>query len=472
MSRLNKNLFVFILVVLIFTTSSFQVFASNDVSVYIDGNKVEFDVEPIVVDGRTLVPMRAIFEKLGAIVYWDNSTSTAIAQNGNINVSMAIGDAALYKNGKAITLDVPSQVREGRTMVPLRAVSEAFECEVSWDGNNRKVDIYNNSNLTPKEEAVKTLRNWLSDYTYSFTGVDENVGYHFQKGMTNLAISPVKNSNDISIMYSTWTAKKHTYCVIYLLKSEFTGVYADEAYSTLNGYIPKSTSQDNTKLEYNYSKCNFEHDKEMVTSNFRETFDDTLNIFGNFLKEKDIGLALEDFDLKCVQTVMMLDQNIAFNNLKDFVDVKQNNIINDNPAYVQLSKETKGSKQYSIEYNGTNEVIRLTLEKVFEGSRTYSNIDLTPNGKSYHCSFSFFYPNNKSKTPDFSGTYIIDAKTFGEEYDISFENIKGSKKNMDIYPELAKMMDIELLHFSDFIFTNSLKSFGCSIADFGFEFKK
>ena len=141
--------------------------ASNEISVYLDNEKIQFDVAPLLVNGRTMVPMRAIFEKLGAIVFWDSDTRTAIANKGNVNVSIAINDVTLYKNGEAIVLDVPAQLNGGRTLVPLRAVSEAFDCDVQWDSSTRTVNILSNKELSARQKATSELRNWVeNNYNY------------------------------------------------------------------------------------------------------------------------------------------------------------------------------------------------------------------------------------------------------------------------------------------------------------------
>ena len=96
-----KKMVAFLLT-LVICVGVIPVFANGEISVYQDNEKIQFDVAPLLVNGRTMVPMRAIFEKLGAVVYWDNNTRTAIAQKDNVNVSISIDDTTLYKNGEPI----------------------------------------------------------------------------------------------------------------------------------------------------------------------------------------------------------------------------------------------------------------------------------------------------------------------------------------------------------------------------------
>lgn len=109
-------------------------------NVIVDGMPLTLDQPPIIVDSRTLVPMRAIFEALGCDVTWYTDTKTVIARKDLDALSLTIGDKTLYAN-QNITLDVPAQIINGRTMVPLRVVSEALHAQVVWDAATETVTI-------------------------------------------------------------------------------------------------------------------------------------------------------------------------------------------------------------------------------------------------------------------------------------------------------------------------------------------
>jgi len=90
---------------------------------------------------RTLVPLRAIFEALGATVDWDGATQTVTAKKDSDVIKLQIGSNEMTVNGKTVTLEVPAQLINGRTMVPVRAIAEAFGAEVYWDAATRTVKI-------------------------------------------------------------------------------------------------------------------------------------------------------------------------------------------------------------------------------------------------------------------------------------------------------------------------------------------
>ena len=117
-------------------------YASNDITVMVDGKFVEFDVPPTIIDGRTLVPVRGIFEALGATVEWDQSTKTASSTLGKDSVSLTLGSNIMKKNNEEITLDVPATIIDGRTLVPARAIAEAYGCTVNWVNYTREVHVW------------------------------------------------------------------------------------------------------------------------------------------------------------------------------------------------------------------------------------------------------------------------------------------------------------------------------------------
>ena len=92
---------------------------------------------------RTLVPLRKIFEELGATVEWNEQLQKVTAVKDDVKIMLTIGDDKLYINNGYVLLDVPAQLINGRTLVPVRAVSESFNCNVIWDNDTQTVVIVN-----------------------------------------------------------------------------------------------------------------------------------------------------------------------------------------------------------------------------------------------------------------------------------------------------------------------------------------
>ena len=107
----------------------------------LSGSRLISDVPPVEMNGRTLVPLRAVSETLGAQILWDSNSKVVTATLGNTTVKVPIGSNIIYKNNEAVTIDVCAKIINDHTFVPIRAISEAFGCNISWNGENRTIGI-------------------------------------------------------------------------------------------------------------------------------------------------------------------------------------------------------------------------------------------------------------------------------------------------------------------------------------------
>ncbi|MCI5605687.1 MAG: copper amine oxidase N-terminal domain-containing protein [Clostridia bacterium] len=171
-----KKIISTILSAILALSVTFGVMADNEISVTYNGQAIEFDQAPVIQDGRTLVPLRAIFETLGAEVYWNGDIQTVTAYRYDDVISLQIGNNILFKNDTEIEIDVPAQIINDRTLVPVRAISEAFECDVAWDDYTRTVII------TASEEYIEPEHTEPTNYADAeavWVG-DTGTKYHYQ----------------------------------------------------------------------------------------------------------------------------------------------------------------------------------------------------------------------------------------------------------------------------------------------------
>ena len=130
-----KKLLIFAAVLMLTVTFALS---ANATDVVVDGVKVEFNSSmgyPFIENGRTLVPLRASMEALGAEVTWDSEQRCAIVKKGPATVVCYIDEACIYRNGTKIPNDAAAQIKDSRTYLPIRAVAEALDATVGWDGN-------------------------------------------------------------------------------------------------------------------------------------------------------------------------------------------------------------------------------------------------------------------------------------------------------------------------------------------------
>ncbi|MCD7854431.1 MAG: hypothetical protein LUG66_02305 [Clostridiales bacterium] len=159
---MKKIIALLTVIFIVFSVSGFTAFSSEgEIGVTVDGSEIPFDQPPVVINGRTLVPLRAIFEALGAEVEWDAETKSIMAERNNIAVLLYIDSTAMTYGeigGNAVTvqLDTAPVVINGRTLVPARAVAEAFGCSVSWDSTTKTVIINDSNTSTTNNSTANT----------------------------------------------------------------------------------------------------------------------------------------------------------------------------------------------------------------------------------------------------------------------------------------------------------------------------
>jgi hypothetical protein len=108
---------------------------SKEYVIFVDNDYVNFDVEPIVESGRVLVPVRAIAETLKMVATWNAKTQKVTLSDGNKIIELIIGKKEAFVDGKAVVLDVPAKIVNGRTMVPLRFIGESLNKNVYYNGS-------------------------------------------------------------------------------------------------------------------------------------------------------------------------------------------------------------------------------------------------------------------------------------------------------------------------------------------------
>ena len=189
-----KKVLCFALTVLLVLSCASALFvmpttAEDEIKVAVNGQALTFDQPPIIENGRTLVPFRAIFEALGATVDYDEfpdedggRTQVVTAQKGMKYVYLEIGSTEIFVNGEYQTIDVPAKIVNDRTLVPARAVSEALGAAVDWDNDTRTVIVETNMGLYTVNEKRITKEYKAEDGTllasvdFSYPEIDNPTG--------------------------------------------------------------------------------------------------------------------------------------------------------------------------------------------------------------------------------------------------------------------------------------------------------
>lgn len=199
---------------------SSTVFA-EPIRIMVENNYLELSVDPVLEDGRTLVPLRAIFEAMGATVEWEQTTKTITGTQGDNIIILQLDNKIATINGEKIELDVPAKAINGSTLVPVRFIVESLGAEVDWDKVSKTVLI--NSNIDnggneQKENKEETQNSGLivkpGEYATATIkgtpGVEYKINIYYLSGASKAkGLEPKKANNNGDISW-TWTVGPRT----------------------------------------------------------------------------------------------------------------------------------------------------------------------------------------------------------------------------------------------------------------------
>ncbi|WP_215492030.1 copper amine oxidase N-terminal domain-containing protein [Fenollaria sporofastidiosus] len=182
------------------------------VKIYINKGIIPSDQPPIIKNSRVLVPLRVIAEQLGADVSYEAKERRVNINKDEISMTLVIGDDTIWYSDKEksgpVAIDVPAMIKNGRTMVPLRAVAELFDMNVKWDGKKRAVYIDNNTEnqytITLKNAGLKIMdalkqKGSLPDGTYVADVIREEIDFDGAKVQGYAVTLRKDNPNDKSL---------------------------------------------------------------------------------------------------------------------------------------------------------------------------------------------------------------------------------------------------------------------------------
>jgi uncharacterized protein YkwD len=149
-----KALIKTLIAITLILTMTTPVFA-NQVKVVAAGQYVEFGEQPpVIIDGRTLIPVRGLFEQIGFNVDWNPQTQQVTLTNSEYTVVLTVNNQTFTTNGRGYTLDVPAQIINGRTMLPVRAILESVGYDVIWIPDVRYLVTRKAANTAPAVQST------------------------------------------------------------------------------------------------------------------------------------------------------------------------------------------------------------------------------------------------------------------------------------------------------------------------------
>lgn len=163
--------------------------------VYLNGQYIYFDVPPQNLEGRTLVPLRTIFEFLGLEVDWNNETQKITGTKEGLVIEAWLGKTEAYVNGNLVLLDVAPVVMSARTLVPIRFIAEATGATVNWLSDTQEIIIKTKEDW-PSSIYIKTVEDYPRCNSYGVIAEVINIGEETIKSLL-IRVNYLNNSDEV-----------------------------------------------------------------------------------------------------------------------------------------------------------------------------------------------------------------------------------------------------------------------------------
>ena len=304
-----------------------QVSADENISLTVNGKSVETQVPPTIIDGRTMVPVRDIFEACGAKVNWDANTKTITGEKGNTTVVMQIDSNMLFINEKVTEMDATPVIIDGRTLAPARYVAESFGGIVDWNAEDKVVMI----DVDDSDEDV-------TETTTEETTVTEE----------NTEVTTVNETTEATTVTETTTVAEPSDMIVNAVRSDLQkamGTYSLGSYATAGKFkttVMKQTTDNwasmattavdkkyvaaNKTLYYRINNCYKVIDELYATKKYSSKLSDLRNIMAEY-KTKANDIINESFKTRNADEINKISNEIAtfVNNMRTEVKVLADN---------------------------------------------------------------------------------------------------------------------------------------------------
>lgn len=215
--------------IIMITVVSMPVYSAAQISIKVNEEYIVSDAAPVIYNDRVLVPARAVMEAIGAEVEWNEDAGQVLVMRNGTFVTIKVGDNHVFRNNSCIETDVSASIINDRTFIPVRAITEAFDCGVEWDGDTKTVTVkdgyapfYSSSVPVWTGEAYADVGDGKADFTENDknTVVFENYSKRDNLGRCRTAyanlceeLKPDEKRSDISSVTPTGWNNSFYNCV-------------------------------------------------------------------------------------------------------------------------------------------------------------------------------------------------------------------------------------------------------------------
>ncbi|MBE0337515.1 stalk domain-containing protein [Paenibacillus sp. 23TSA30-6] len=305
---------------------------AGDIKVIINGVTQQYTQAPVVSQNTTLVPLRGVFESLGAQVDWDSKAKKVTASKNEDTLTLNVGSKLAYKNSAPVQLDAATQIQKGQVLVPLRFVSQSLGAKVNWDKTTRTVTI---SNQVDGSTTGETNSLSSKPFTAPVTKVTYDTYYNDSLTYDDAVKLAVADSTSVKTAETnidqSGKIMKETGKNIDFVPAEAGDEGQDKAFK---GYAQ-------TNLNYEAAKKNLDMTKEGIQYNVKDLYNKLLQ------KQNAVKLAalnIEDADRKLKVAQIKRDNQMS----SDYEVTQATNQVTQNQAALEKAKKDLDSAYISL----------------------------------------------------------------------------------------------------------------------------
>ena len=302
-------------------------YSEKVISLEIDGTVIRTEVPPTVIGGRTMVPVRDIFEACGANVTWDPATKKITGSKGGKNVVMQVGSNKLYMNSSVATMDCTPVIIEGRTLAPARYVAESFGGIVDWNAEDKVVMIDDDDSDEDVTETT-TEETTVTEETTEVTTVTETTEATTVTETTTVAepSDMIVNAVRSDLQKAMGTYSLGSYATAGKFKTTVMKQTTDNWASMATTAVDKKYVAANKTLYYRINNCYKVIDELYATKKYSSKLSDLRNIMAEY-KTKANDIINESFKTRNADEINKISNEIAtfVNNMRTEVKVLADN---------------------------------------------------------------------------------------------------------------------------------------------------
>ncbi len=287
---MNKGLRYFIAVFLAVGMFPGAVYGESGIGVAIDGQSIDFENEPVIVNSRTMVPFREIFEYFDAKVTWNPEEKSVTAEQDGRIVNLSIGSNQASVNGVLTTIDSPPVIIDSRTYVPLRFIAEGLDAGVSWDSRARVAFINTNPKVNLGDSWQKVGErlgepsvSLLSHYGFDWYVYNKDYGNYYQVGY--------RNGKAVAIFTNASGYERNDGFKLGLTQAKAKSYFGTAISSIMKGntyFMLPNGPHDTFKTEGSYVTLFYDEYDNRVAGIFEITENEEMNLDGYYGNQTDL----------------------------------------------------------------------------------------------------------------------------------------------------------------------------------------